>query len=327
MCDSVEDYGLVSVIIPVFNVEQYLKQCVDSVLMQTYQNIEIILVDDGSTDSSGEICDEYSNNDERIIVIHQENAGLSETRNKGFSESKGSYIAFIDSDDWIVPSFIECLVNEINKANADFAFCDGKCFEDSSREYNIRQSYRRMKKYDSGTGLDVFRELQFHKDFHCAVQMYLWKREFIEKNELKFYPDILYEDMIYTFKAFLLADCATHCHEELYHRRFRKGSIVTSKPNKRNFISACIIYYSVCDVASMYYDNSIQDYCSRCAFRAINLFKSLSVHERSDCREDYKKLKLEIQDNQYHNNTSLKILINRGKPIYFIYKGVKKVIS
>ena len=326
MCDSVEDYVLISVIIPVYNVEQYLRQCVDSVLAQTYQNIEIILVDDGSTDSSGDICNQYKNTDKRINIVHQKNAGLSEARNKGFDISNGKFITFIDSDDWIAPNFIECLVCEINKANADFAFCDGKCFEDSPREYNIRQSYRRKKKYDSGTGLDVFKELQLYKDFHCAVQMYMWKREFIEKNKLKFYPGILYEDMIYTFMAFLQADCVAHCHEELYHRRFRKGSIVTSKPNKRNFMSACIVYFSVCDATYMCFDNSIQNYCSRCAFRAVNLYKSLSVYERDVCREKYIELKRKIKDNQYHNNKSLQILINRGKPFFFIYKGVKKVL-
>ena len=319
-----EDYGLISVIIPVYNVEQYLTQCVDSVLAQTYQNIEIILVDDGSTDYSGHICDEYLNIDERIKIVHQENAGLSEARNNGFNVSNGLFVAFIDSDDWITSRFIEYLVCEIVNTNADFAFCDAKCFEDSPKAYNILQSYIREKKYDSGSGLEVFKELQTHKDFHCAVQMYLWKRDFIEKNGLKFYPGILYEDMIYTFKAFLLAECVSHCHIELYHRRFRKNSIVTSRPNKRNFMSACIVYYSVCDSLRLYLDDCIREYCTRCAFKAINIFKDLAMHERRDCRDRYIELRRKIIENQYHNSLSLKILINNGKPIYFLYKGLKK---
>ena len=93
--------SLISIIIPVYNVEKYLRRCVDSVLGQTYDKLEIILVDDGSTDNSGRICDEYREKDQRIIVIHKENGGLSEARNFGIEKSSGEYISFVDSDDWI----------------------------------------------------------------------------------------------------------------------------------------------------------------------------------------------------------------------------------
>ena len=91
----------ISVIIPVYNVEKYLKRCLDSVINQTYKNLEIILVDDGSTDNSGKICDEYAKNDKRIIVIHKENGGVSVARNIGLDICTGDYVNFIDSDDWI----------------------------------------------------------------------------------------------------------------------------------------------------------------------------------------------------------------------------------
>jgi len=91
----------ISVIIPIYNVEQYLQKCVDSVLAQTYHNIEIILIDDGSTDHCGEICDEYAQTDDRIVVIHKANAGLSAARNSGFDAATGKYITFLDGDDWL----------------------------------------------------------------------------------------------------------------------------------------------------------------------------------------------------------------------------------
>ena len=100
------DY-LISIIVPVYNVEPYLRQCLDSVVNQNYQNIEIILVDDGSPDHCGEICDEYARNDSRIIVIHQENAGLSAARNAALDIAHGEYIMFVDSDDWVEPTFCE----------------------------------------------------------------------------------------------------------------------------------------------------------------------------------------------------------------------------
>ena len=112
---------LVSVIVPIYNVEKYLNRCVDSILVQTYKNLEIILVDDGSTDNSGEICDEYSSKYNNITVIHKENQGLTLARKRGIDAAKGEYIAFVDSDDWIEADMIENLINGIKKSNAEIA--------------------------------------------------------------------------------------------------------------------------------------------------------------------------------------------------------------
>ena len=106
---------LVSVIIPIYNAEKYLCKCVDSVLAQTYKNLEVILVDDASTDSSGQICDQYASQDKRIRVIHQQNGGVSVARNTGIKAAQGKYISFIDSDDWVAPTFIEILLNTAEK--------------------------------------------------------------------------------------------------------------------------------------------------------------------------------------------------------------------
>lgn len=104
-----ENKELISVIVPVYQVEKYLVRCLESVVNQTYKNLEIILVDDGSTDASGEICDEYAEKDDRIKVIHKENGGLSSARNAGLDIAQGEYIAFVDSDDWIAPDMYQCL--------------------------------------------------------------------------------------------------------------------------------------------------------------------------------------------------------------------------
>ena len=97
---------LISIIVPVYNVEEYLKECIDSIINQTYKRIEIILVDDGSTDKSGKICDDYAKIDKRIKVVHKENGGLSDARNVGISVSSGKYIAFVDSDDWVEKNYV-----------------------------------------------------------------------------------------------------------------------------------------------------------------------------------------------------------------------------
>lgn len=107
--------NLVSVIVPVYNVERYLKKCIESIINQTYKNLEIFLVDDGSTDNSGKICDEYAKKDNRINVIHKENKGVSSARNAGINEAKGEWIAFIDADDWIEENYIEELLKNTSK--------------------------------------------------------------------------------------------------------------------------------------------------------------------------------------------------------------------
>lgn len=119
MCEE----KLLSVIVPVYKVEPYLHRCVDSIRNQTYKNLQIILVDDGSPDNCGKICDEYAELDARIIVVHQENRGLSGARNTGLRYAKGEYVAFVDSDDWIAPTMYETLVRMIERNDLDMARC------------------------------------------------------------------------------------------------------------------------------------------------------------------------------------------------------------
>lgn len=114
---------LVSVIIPVFNVKPYLAEALDSVLNQSYDNLEIIVIDDGSTDGSEEICDEYKNKDNRIIVFHQENKGLSSARNTGLDRANGQFISFLDPDDAMHPDMFQILLTTMKKENADIAVC------------------------------------------------------------------------------------------------------------------------------------------------------------------------------------------------------------
>lgn len=114
---------LISIIIPVYNVEPFIRRCLDSIINQTYSNLEIVLIDDGSTDRSGLICDEYKNKDKRITIIHQKNQGLSMARNAGLNICKGEYIVFVDSDDFVDPKFVEILHRNLIKNNADISIC------------------------------------------------------------------------------------------------------------------------------------------------------------------------------------------------------------
>ena len=124
---------LVSIIVPVYNVERYLSFCMESLLSQTYDNIEIILVDDGATDSSPDLCDRYAAEDKRVLVVHKPNGGLSSARNAGLDVAKGAYIAFVDSDDYVDPRFIEVLHNAIASSDADMSVCAIGVVDESHR--------------------------------------------------------------------------------------------------------------------------------------------------------------------------------------------------
>lgn len=121
---------MISVIVPVYNVKPYLKKCVDSICNQTYQNLEIILVDDGSTDGSGEMCDEYAKIDSRVVALHQKNAGQGAARNYGLEKAHGEWIGFVDADDWIDRNYYEKLVQAAETAGADMACCDRRVYDE-----------------------------------------------------------------------------------------------------------------------------------------------------------------------------------------------------
>ena len=147
---------LISVIVPVYNVEQYLERCINSIINQTYKNLEIILVDDGSTDSSGSICDTLYTSDNRILVIHQDNGGLSCARNTGIDHNRGKYVTFVDSDDWIDIRMIEKLYSRIIKDNSQIAFCNLAYVDQQGNEY-----------YDEPDKTDhILDEYQFWHDYY-----------------------------------------------------------------------------------------------------------------------------------------------------------------
>ena len=120
---------LISVIVPVYNVERYLRRCVDSILHQTYRNFEVLLVDDGSTDASGAICDEYAAQEERVTAVHQKNGGLSAARNAGLERAQGTYLCFVDSDDFLDSRMLETLCRDLQEQDADVAVVGFRTFE------------------------------------------------------------------------------------------------------------------------------------------------------------------------------------------------------
>ena len=211
---------LISIIVPVYNVENYLKECLDSILNQTYQNIEVIIIDDGSTDNSSKICDEYAKKDKRIQVIHQQNSGLSVARNNGIKLSKGKYLSFIDSDDIIHSQMIELLNQEIKKNKCDISICKYQSFTDKYIEKQVEYKVKIMNQFEFLKNLMIDKEISSHA---CNK---LYKKELFKKVT---YPvGKKYEDIGTTYKLGLNADSICYLNIELYGYRVRQNSIVNN---------------------------------------------------------------------------------------------------
>lgn len=210
---------LISVIIPIYNVEQYLNQCLQSICMQSYKNLEIILVDDGSSDHGPEMCDEWAEKDSRIHVIHKKNGGLSEARNVGISCAKGEYIAFVDSDDWVEKDLYQKLWNELHKNNAQIAACRiVKAFESTLESQKI---YSEQKIFTSKEALQT---LLMGRDFCAVAWNKLYRRDVI--GDIRFPVGRLHEDEFFTYRVIANASRLVLVPEAQYYYRQRSGSIM-----------------------------------------------------------------------------------------------------
>ena len=323
-----DNQALISVIIPIYNVEEYLRECVDSVLNQTFSNFEIILVDDGSTDSSGEICDEYVEKDERITVIHQKNGGLSVARNTGLSEASGKYVYFLDSDDYISENALATLIDIAENDKSDIVFFDAVSFADTD-DFTVKQNYIRKNKYLTDNGYDVFASLTKSKEFHSAVPLLFINKEFLHNSSIKFIPGILYEDMVFTYQLFCSAETVSQCSRALYHRRYRKDSIMTSAKTKKHFDGCVAVYkYNSEFTKNLTLENTsaAYEFVSRCAFNIFNNYEKLGKSDKKSCKAELKKAEKDIIKNKAFGNKALKMRCY-GKALWFIYKVFEKTVG
>lgn len=212
----------VSIIVPVYQVETYLETCVNSLLQQTYGNLEIILVDDGSPDHCGEMCDRFAQQDSRVQVIHKDNGGLSDARNAGLAAAAGDYIVFVDSDDWLALNYVERMIELAIKHGAEIVAC-----QFSYREQETQEQLRSV----STEGKEII------LNHEAAIYAWLYKRYYGVSACAKMYAAScmqgisfpkgrVHEDVGTTYKMFLQADKTVYVNEKLYYYRKREESIV-----------------------------------------------------------------------------------------------------
>lgn len=191
----------VSVIVPVYNVEKYLRQCLDSILAQTFTDFELLLIDDGSPDTSGTICDEYASRDPRVRVFHQPNSGVSAARNVGIEQSKGELICFVDSDDWVEPNYCQTIVDSIGDAEM-LIFGTADVYPDGSRIIRYSGALPQQGKEGIEESVRMLMDNKTKADIFAAPWNKAFKSEIIKKENIRFVEGLfLYEDEVFCFEV------------------------------------------------------------------------------------------------------------------------------
>jgi len=326
-----EKNDLITVVIPIFNVEKYLNKCIDSVLSQTYSNIEIILVNDGSTDNSGMMCDEYKNKDSRIKVIHKKNGGLSEARNFGIEVSSGKYITFIDSDDYVEKDYIEYLYYLIQKYNTKISICAYSVLMENGKIIDYGENYleKRLSK------IETLEKMLNEEGFSVSA----WAKLY----DIKLFKDIRYpvgklcEDNGTTYKVIDKVDKIAYGNKSKYYYYKRKGSIMLSVFNK-NKLDMIELTDEMCNYLESKYPNLSDTLNRRKVYSRFNVLRQMikvkNLPEDLKIKEDeiikwLKQRKKEILKNPKSSKRDkialMCLMVGKGffKFVWNIYERIK----
>ena len=274
------DKDLISVIIPVYNVEKYLIRCVDSVVNQTYKNLEIILVNDGSTDSSGILCDKLAKNDARIKVIHKENGGLSDARNIGQQESKGVYIIFVDSDDYVHVDMINSLYEQITNENADVSICGVMNVYLNSQNPQCADT----ELYFTCEKKEFLKEYLIGERIPGSICNKLLKRSVA--NKLKFPVGKIYEDAFYHYDLISVAEKFV-VNTKPYYYYYHRGGSITTKPFKNKDLVYIDIYKKYYELILENYEDLKEEGFFRFAYSYFFILDKMLIEENYSLFEEY----------------------------------------
>ena len=317
----IKNLPLISVIIPVYNVEAYLKQCLESVVHQTYCQLEVILVDDGSTDGSGLICDEYARIDKRFIVIHQENRGLSQARNRGIDIARGEYITFIDSDDWVDVEYCEVLLTSLFEYGTQSAMCA------YLREYpnnslprvlhpnNVIWEGKNLQRRICGP---IGEELRRPEFLDCYVTMWgkLYPYEAVRGIKVVDTYLIGTEDALYNLEALNNIKTMLYITKPLYHYRKGLETSLTSRHNPYLENRWDHLYERMLNVieTNKFDDIYISALNNRIALNIIGIAFNC-IYGNESFAEKYKRIKHALSHNR--RSQALKNLPLRHMPIHW----------
>ena len=230
---------LISFVIPVYNVEKYLNECVESVISQNFYDCEVVLVDDGSTDNSGRICDEYAEKYKFVSVIHKVNGGLSDARNAGLKIASGDYVLFLDSDDYIAEGSLSAIADSISAYSPDVVFLNAKKFYPDGKVVPLGDNYS-AEKINGKSKAEVMSHLASLPKYPGSACTKAIRRQLILDNSLFFEKGLLSEDIDWTMRLFTLAEKFAFCDADYYYYRQRRAGSITNTKTIKNV--QCLIY-------------------------------------------------------------------------------------
>lgn len=300
--------SVISVIVPIYNVEKYLDRCVDSIINQTYKNLEIILVDDGSPDNCPQMCDDYAKKDSRIKVVHKENGGLSDARNAGMKVATGEYVSFIDSDDWIDLETFSLSMAKIKECNAQIVAFNIINVSDKPFIPNLSNKYEVV---DSQTAIENTID---DINIKTVVWNKIYKRSTLQG--LKFRKDKINEDEFFTFYALSKAKKIVYLYRQCYYYYQRPGSIMSTYNLKRldmlDGVKERMDFVKV-NYPEIYVKAKLS-LCSCCIYHYQMLLKNKSVDKNNKGKKKVKGIR-----------TSVKVLSSEIKDKRFIDRFVFKI--
>lgn len=310
----------ISVVIPVYNVEKYLEKCIKSVLGQTYENIEIILVNDGSTDASLKICRAFEKNHSNIFVIDKKNGGLSDARNYGLAKVTGEYVLFVDSDDYLDENACAKFVELLDKnGNLDIVTADALM---EKKGVNSLLSHSNFAEDNVVSGIEyLYEETKINKML-IMVWVNLYRVKFLKENCLFFKKGILHEDEEFTPRCFLKAKKVMHIGYPVYHYLIRENSITTKKDYSKN---AHDLFETLYDLEKIY-DNLDEKYSSVLKDSLSIKYLSMAQLLHNSNKKHGVKFDLDfIKRNSYATKTKLKyVLFSTCRPVYYFLNIVSK---
>ena len=319
------DTPLVTIIVPVYNSERYLEQCIQNLLNQTYHNLQIILVNDGSTDRSLDICKRLT--DQRVEVYSKQNGGASSARNVGIAYRKGEYILFVDSDDYLKDNAVEMLVSTAVSNNADCVYYEADNVAENTSIKVKKDGLSHTIQYPTTDGNNLIELILEQKNYHAVPFLYFAKSSLYDKG-LRFEEEIMFEDELFSFELLRSCEKVVCLKQKLYFRNVRSGSVMTSSGKEEfRFQSITVVFERLLEQFTKSKDDKVLNtYLSRIAMLWLDYYRQLSKQSREKFSDKYRYLRSRILQNDGFGNKELVVRCH-GEKLWMAYIAPNRIMK